>query len=87
MLHNSPPRSEVGEGDGGRRSKIENFGPSFYCGMVPKKSNNRFNTSKSKDCMPRLEGSLPQSGVVRQAGRGLEFDGSVPQSGIVRRGG
>ncbi len=35
------PRSEVGEGDGGRWSKIENCGSSFKRGVVPKKSKNR----------------------------------------------
>ncbi len=58
----------------------------FYRGEVPKESNNRFNTSKSNDQGSRFEGSLPQSGGVRHAGREVEFKGSLPQRGIVRRG-
>ncbi len=54
---------------------------------MPKKSNNRLNTSRLNDRVSRFEGSLPQSGVVRQVGRGLLFEGSLLQSGIVRRGG
>ncbi len=69
------PKPEKSTEEDGRKSRIVDL---LF------KSNN---TSKSNDCGSRFEGSLPQSGVVRQAGRGLEFDGSVPQSGIMRRGG
>ncbi len=56
-------------------------------GVVPQKSNNEVETSKSRDRVSRFEGSLPQGGIIRQGVWYVGFEGSLHQIGIVRREG